>query len=158
MATRLDSTRKSSAFRRLSLSTLTGRSLQILFAGDWRPYFHIHDLDFARLTNATKPPPATLLATTNPLILNSCKAWPHVMRLHVRATDGKDVVRGLKSSRKRHVQCDKKVRDEVEGLMKKGDCGSSLWNVGHALELLTRLRQSTQTSLPMPSFCNTSPA
>lgn len=157
MAARPNSTRKSSALR-LSLLTLTRRSLQILFAGDWRPYFHIHDLDFARLTNATIPPPATLLSTTNPLILNSCKAWPHVMRLHVRATDGKDVVRGLKSSRKRHVKCDKKVRDEVEGLMKKGDCGSSLWIVDHALDLLKRLRQSTQTSLPMPSFCNTSPA
>ncbi|GAA5865062.1 hypothetical protein JCM8547_007700 [Rhodosporidiobolus lusitaniae] len=54
----------------------------VKFAGDARPYAHVHDRDFGRLCKADgKPPPATLLASTNPLVLRNCKAWPHILRL-----------------------------------------------------------------------------
>ncbi|GAA5895919.1 hypothetical protein JCM8208_005124 [Rhodotorula glutinis] len=54
----------------------------IPFAGDVRPYFHVHDADFATLCKAGKKPPQGLLvASTNPLLLSTCKHWPHVLRL-----------------------------------------------------------------------------
>ncbi|GAA5883187.1 hypothetical protein JCM1840_005037, partial [Sporobolomyces johnsonii] len=54
----------------------------IPFAGDSRPYFHVHDADFPRFCRPNaKPPPGLLLASTNPLVLSTCKHWPHVLRL-----------------------------------------------------------------------------
>ncbi|GAA6050976.1 hypothetical protein JCM3770_005351 [Rhodotorula araucariae] len=54
----------------------------IPFGGDLRPYFHVHDADFARLCKPGKPPPPGLLiASTNPLLLSTCKHWPHILRL-----------------------------------------------------------------------------
>ncbi|GAA5847179.1 hypothetical protein JCM9279_006124 [Rhodotorula babjevae] len=54
----------------------------IPFAGDVRPYFHVHDADFTTLCKAGKKPPQGLLvASTNPLLLSTCKHWPHVLRL-----------------------------------------------------------------------------
>ncbi|KPV73812.1 uncharacterized protein RHOBADRAFT_45103 [Rhodotorula graminis WP1] len=54
----------------------------IPFAGDVRPYFHVHDVEFANLCKAGKKPPQGLLvASTNPLLLSTCKHWPHVLRL-----------------------------------------------------------------------------
>ncbi|GAA5954973.1 hypothetical protein JCM21900_005952 [Sporobolomyces salmonicolor] len=54
----------------------------IPFAGDSRPYFHVHDADFPRFCRPnSKPPPGLLLASTNPLVLSTCKHWPHVLRL-----------------------------------------------------------------------------
>ncbi|ORY77594.1 hypothetical protein BCR35DRAFT_305344 [Leucosporidium creatinivorum] len=101
---------------------LRGLIRPILFAGDYRPYFHIHDSDFARLTGGSKPPPATLLSTTNPLILSTCsKTYPHILRLHVGATESPGVTRGLASTRKRHVRVDKSVRREVEEKEGRGD-------------------------------------
>lgn len=54
----------------------------IPFAGDDRPYFHVHDVDFARLCKpGAKPEQGLLLASTNPLLLTTCKHWPHILRL-----------------------------------------------------------------------------
>lgn len=75
---------------------------------DFRPYFHIHDVDFDRLLgpsaaqfNCGKPPNATfnsssssqsqstrgvLLGVTNPFFETICKGWPHIVSLgHVQA-------------------------------------------------------------------------
>ncbi|GAA5821580.1 hypothetical protein JCM11251_000919 [Rhodosporidiobolus azoricus] len=61
---------------------LRGLIRPIPFAGDYRPYFHVHDRDFVTLCKpGGRPPPATLLASTNPLLLRNCKSWPHVLRL-----------------------------------------------------------------------------
>ncbi|POY76233.1 hypothetical protein BMF94_0428 [Rhodotorula taiwanensis] len=54
----------------------------IPFAGDDRPYLHVHDADFATLCRpGEKPPPGLLIASTNPLLLTTCKHWPHILRL-----------------------------------------------------------------------------
>ncbi|GAA6003056.1 uncharacterized protein JCM10292_000315 [Rhodotorula paludigena] len=54
----------------------------IPFAGDVRPYLHVHDQDFSTLCKPGKPPPPGLLAaSTNPLLLSTCKHWPHLLRL-----------------------------------------------------------------------------
>ncbi|GAA5872037.1 hypothetical protein JCM3774_006588 [Rhodotorula dairenensis] len=54
----------------------------IPFAGDDRPYLHVHDPDFARLCRpGEKPGTGLLVAATNPLLLMTCKHWPHILRL-----------------------------------------------------------------------------
>lgn len=114
---------------------------QILMGGDYRPYFHIHDADFSRIVNSGKvranfsfsrlefreliffrrqPYPGTLISTTNPLLLMTCKHWPHILRTGVGKNDG--VGAGLTSKRKRHIKKDAKVAKEVEAAFRKGDC------------------------------------
>ncbi|KAG8879324.1 hypothetical protein FRB98_005720 [Tulasnella sp. 332] len=51
----------------------------IPLAGDFRPYFHIHDQDFANLVNKNPPKAGLILGVTNPFFMNLCKHWPHVL-------------------------------------------------------------------------------
>ncbi|BGP34668.1 hypothetical protein JCM10296v2_006490 [Rhodotorula toruloides] len=54
----------------------------IPLAGDYRPYLHVHDLDFPSLCRpGVKPHLGLLIASTNPLLLTTCKHWPHILRL-----------------------------------------------------------------------------
>ncbi|KAK4699375.1 hypothetical protein P7C70_g6887, partial [Phenoliferia sp. Uapishka_3] len=111
----------------------------IVFSGDCRPYFHIHDHDFARIAAAGKvrlshflsvpskfdseyaqPPSGTLVASTNPLVLTTLKHWPHVLR----ATAGNKVdskPAGLTTERKRHVKKDSAVAKAVDRAFSNGD-------------------------------------
>lgn len=52
---------------------------QIPLAGDFRPYFHIHDQDYANLVNKNPPKAGLILGVTNPFFGNLCKHWPHVL-------------------------------------------------------------------------------
>ncbi|KAG8739996.1 hypothetical protein FRC10_004875 [Ceratobasidium sp. 414] len=49
------------------------------FAGDFRPYFHIHDRDFPALISKNAPRPGLILGVTNPYFENICKHWPHIL-------------------------------------------------------------------------------
>ncbi|GAC95440.1 hypothetical protein PHSY_003016 [Pseudozyma hubeiensis SY62] len=53
----------------------------IPYAGDFRPYFHIHDYDFRTLVTKNKPQAGTLIASTNPFFATACGHWPHVLRV-----------------------------------------------------------------------------
>lgn len=53
----------------------------IPYAGDFRPYFHIHDYDFRTLVTKNKPQAGTLIAATNPFFATACRHWPHVLRV-----------------------------------------------------------------------------
>lgn len=53
----------------------------IPYAGDFRPYFHIHDYDFRTLVTKNKPQAGTLVAATNPFFATACGHWPHVLRV-----------------------------------------------------------------------------
>ncbi len=53
----------------------------IPYAGDFRPYFHIHDYDFRTLVTKNKPQAGTLIAATNPFFATACSHWPHVLRV-----------------------------------------------------------------------------
>lgn len=53
----------------------------IPFAGDWRPFFTIHDFDFKTLITRNKPAAGTILGVTNPHMLMACSHWPHVLRV-----------------------------------------------------------------------------
>ncbi|PWZ02584.1 DUF1630-domain-containing protein [Testicularia cyperi] len=53
----------------------------IPFAGDFRPYFHIHDYDFRTLVTKNKPQAGTLIAATNPFFATACSHWPNLLRV-----------------------------------------------------------------------------
>ncbi|KAF9647157.1 DUF1630-domain-containing protein [Thelephora ganbajun] len=50
-------------------------------AGDFRPYFTIHDKDHAALVNQNAPQAGLLLGVTNPFYDGTCKHWPHQLSL-----------------------------------------------------------------------------
>ncbi|EPQ27383.1 uncharacterized protein PFL1_04922 [Pseudozyma flocculosa PF-1] len=53
----------------------------IPYAGDFRPYFHIHDYDFRTLVTKNKPQAGTLIGATNPFLATACSHWPHLLRV-----------------------------------------------------------------------------
>lgn len=123
-----------------------------MFSGDCRPYFHIHDHDFARVASAGKvrpslrpssllvasssfgfanrtepqPPTGSILASTNPLVLSTLKHWPHVLRAFSSPAGNKIVGKppGLTTERKRHLKKDAAVAKAVDRAFSSGDCAS----------------------------------
>lgn len=81
------------------------------------------------------------MSTTNPLVLSTCKHWPHVLRLHVSKTDNtKDgpvasggLRVGLHSPRKRHVVKDPNVDKAIEKAFSTGDCEEDPRGAGQLL-------------------------
>ncbi|KAF8604597.1 DUF1630-domain-containing protein [Ceratobasidium sp. AG-I] len=59
------------------------------FAGDLRPYFHIHDRDFPVLVTKNAPRPGLVLGVTNPYFENVCKHWPHIVSVGSKETQAK---------------------------------------------------------------------
>ncbi|KAI0067175.1 DUF1630-domain-containing protein [Artomyces pyxidatus] len=53
----------------------------IPWAGDFRPYFTIHDKDHRALVNDRPPKAGLLLGVTNPFFEKACSHWPHVLSL-----------------------------------------------------------------------------
>ncbi|KAK4049215.1 hypothetical protein OIO90_005504 [Microbotryomycetes sp. JL221] len=111
----------------------------IPFAGDYRPFFHIHDTDYSSIANNSKPAPGTIIATTNPLVVSSCKHWSNIVRTSLVKTDDANVVAGLTSPRKRHIQKDSKVSKSVDKSFKSGDylgCDAIIFqHLAHLTEL-----------------------
>ena len=54
---------------------------QIPWAGDFRPYFTIHDREHSALVNDRRPKAGLLLGVTNPFYEKACSHWPHVLTL-----------------------------------------------------------------------------
>lgn len=50
-------------------------------AGDFRPFFTIHDYDFKNLATRKQPPAGTIIGCTNPFMAQACGHWPHVLRV-----------------------------------------------------------------------------
>ncbi|VDB84763.1 unnamed protein product [Peniophora sp. CBMAI 1063] len=53
----------------------------IPWAGDFRPFFTIHDKDHNELVNDRAPKPGLLLGVTNPFFAKACSHWPNVLSL-----------------------------------------------------------------------------
>ncbi|KAI0346542.1 DUF1630-domain-containing protein [Trametopsis cervina] len=53
----------------------------IPLAGDFRPFFTIHDADHNALVNPRPPQPGLLLGVTNPFFERACTHWPHILSL-----------------------------------------------------------------------------
>jgi hypothetical protein len=59
----------------------------ISFAGDYRPFFTIHDSSFRSFSNISCPiPPATIVGVTNPFFEKAFEHWPHKLMLGTPAT------------------------------------------------------------------------
>lgn len=114
------------------------------FAGDYRPFFHIHSPDFAFILNNNKPRYGTLLGATNPLILSAARHYPHIIRLSApskpadspvqgvfgsvsKATashsfkEAQGAAHGLFSERKRHIKKDTVALKAAEDKLKARD-------------------------------------
>ncbi len=69
------------------------------FAGDFRPYFHMHDYDCRALVTKNKPQAGTVLGVTNPFFLTSCGHWPNILRVgKAAARNSRSGPLGLKKS------------------------------------------------------------
>lgn len=92
-------------------------------AGDFRPYFHIHDYDYAALVSRNKPPAGTLLGVTNPFFVQACAHWPHVLHLgwRVGATRGAPARVGLETRHRRRVGKDRALLRSVAELCARGE-------------------------------------
>ncbi|KZP00467.1 DUF1630-domain-containing protein [Calocera viscosa TUFC12733] len=53
----------------------------IPLAGDFRPFFTIHDADFRTLVTKKQPAAGLILGVTNPFFETACKHWPHILSL-----------------------------------------------------------------------------
>lgn len=59
-----------------AVTALVSLILPLRYAGEWRPYFTIHDSDYKRVAHGP-PARATILGVTNPFFLREFKDWPH---------------------------------------------------------------------------------
>ncbi|PCH42289.1 DUF1630-domain-containing protein [Wolfiporia cocos MD-104 SS10] len=50
-------------------------------AGDFRPFFTIHDTDHTALVNPRPPSAGLVLGVTNPYFARACRHWPHILSL-----------------------------------------------------------------------------
>jgi len=49
----------------------------LLYAGDFRPFFTIHDTDFAKYTDSTTAPNSVIVGATNPFFVKALQHWPN---------------------------------------------------------------------------------
>ncbi|KAI0087267.1 DUF1630-domain-containing protein [Irpex rosettiformis] len=94
---------------------LRGLLHPIPLAGDFRPFFTIHDSDHSTLVNCRAPQAGLLLGVTNPFFNRACSHWPHVLSVgpsKKKATQGSANISGgpplgwTTKTHKRHVSKD----------------------------------------------------
>lgn len=72
-------------------------------AGDFRPFFTIHDYDFKHLAGRNQPPAGTIIGCTNPFMAQTCAGFSNVLRVGKAAvkmgTAGKYGSKGAGSGR-----------------------------------------------------------
>lgn len=55
--------------------------MPLMYCGEHRPYFTIHDTEFKEYTKTTQPPPPIILGVTNPFFSKTLQHWPHIIKL-----------------------------------------------------------------------------
>ncbi|XP_073969461.1 protein DENND6B [Rhodnius prolixus] len=55
--------------------------MPLIYCGEHRPYFTIHDMEFKEYTKTTQPPPPTIIGVTNPFFSKTLQHWPHIIKL-----------------------------------------------------------------------------
>ncbi|KAI0308843.1 hypothetical protein OF83DRAFT_1072912, partial [Amylostereum chailletii] len=94
----------------------------IPWAGDFRPYFTIHDKDHDTLVNNNPPKAGLLLGVTNPFFAKACGHWPHTLSLGMalnRSRDNAAPAAGpppgwVTSTHKRFISKDRQVLQQME--------------------------------------------
>ncbi|KZT07668.1 DUF1630-domain-containing protein [Laetiporus sulphureus 93-53] len=136
-------------------------------AGDFRPFFTIHDADHTALVNPRPPSAGLLLGVTNPYFEGACKHWPHVLSLgrtpptkskaHVAASPGP--LPGWKSRmHKRYVARDHALLEQLKAActgseQAKREASAALRQhfSSRTAALLVPLQRYLQTLIPSPA-------
>ncbi|KAL5503993.1 hypothetical protein ACEPAH_8066 [Sanghuangporus vaninii] len=138
----------------------------ISFAGDFRPYFTIHDKDYHSFVNKNRPKSGLLLGVTNPLFESMCKHWPHQLSLGVEVETTKNSDRSKGSllagpapgwgtkTHNRYISKDRNLLKQLESAIKKGGA----IDADGRLSLLLRRHfttRSVQFLVPLNRYLNT---
>ncbi|KAL5526712.1 hypothetical protein ACEPAF_8437 [Sanghuangporus sanghuang] len=138
----------------------------VSFAGDFRPYFTIHDKDYHSLVNKNRPKPGLLLGVTNPLFESMCKHWSHQLSLGVEVETTKNSDRSKVSllagpapgwctkTHNRYISKDRNLLKQLESAIKKGGA----IDADGRLSLLLRRHfttRSVQFLVPLNRYLNT---
>lgn len=138
----------------------------IPWAGDFRPYFTIHDREHAALVNDRRPKSGLLLGVTNPFYEKACSHWPHVLRLGGKSSRQSTPTRfaGLEpgwktKTHKRYTSKDRQLLQQLEAVAGGGNA-NALEDASFRLRrhfssrsaaLLVPLNRYLNTLIPRPS-------
>ncbi|OBZ72447.1 Protein DENND6B, partial [Grifola frondosa] len=140
----------------------------IPLAGDFRPFFTIHDADHSTLVNPRPPKAGLLLGVTNPLFERACQHWPHILSLgrnpkvkgkrHSKMDFAPGPVPGWKSTHKRYTSRDHALLKQLEYAchgsdQNKIDASAAMHRhfSSRTSALLVPLQRYLQTLIPSPS-------
>lgn len=138
----------------------------IPWAGDFRPYFTIHDREHTALVNDRRPKAGLLLGITNPFYEKACSHWPHVLTLGGKSSPQNPPTRfaGLEPGWKtkthnRYTSKDRQLLQQLEavagGVNAKG-LGEASFSLrrhfsSRSAALLVPLNRYLNTLIPRPS-------
>jgi hypothetical protein len=145
---------------------------QIPIAGDFRPYFTIHDPDHKRLVNKNTILPGVMIGTTNPFLYEECKHWPHIISLGAGGASKTPVnspgpTPGFKTSHRRYISKDRALLKELETAMRAGASRKECLHVSNLLRqhfasrangLLVPLNRYLTSLIPTPGSSPAIPA
>ncbi|CAE6435148.1 unnamed protein product [Rhizoctonia solani] len=144
------------------------------FAGDIRPYFHIHDRDFPVLVTKNAPRPGLIMGVTNPYFENVCKHWPHILSVGqaekaprpssaskhsaALASQALGPTPGYHTNHNRYISKDRALLKRLEAAIKEGPAAQSQMMVllrqhfaQRSQQLLTPLNRYFSNLLPKPT-------
>ncbi|CAE6456451.1 unnamed protein product [Rhizoctonia solani] len=150
------------------------------FAGDIRPYFHIHDRDFPVLVTKNAPRPGLIIGVTNPYFENVCKHWPHTLSVGqtekaprpsnaskhsaALATQTLGPAPGYHTNHNRYISKDRALLKRLEASVKEGHTIQSQMTAllrqhfaQRSQQLLAPLNRYFSNLLPKPTDSNHSP-
>ncbi|KZT73133.1 DUF1630-domain-containing protein [Daedalea quercina L-15889] len=133
-------------------------------AGDFRPFFTIHDADHTALVNPRPPSSGLILGVTNPVFDRACKHWPHVLSLG-RASSSKSDPNapagpppGWRTKHSRYVSRDQTVLQQLQAACSGSEQAkreaSALMRQhfsSRTAALLVPLQRYLQSLIPLPS-------
>ncbi|KAH7341891.1 hypothetical protein B0J17DRAFT_648460 [Rhizoctonia solani] len=150
------------------------------FAGDIRPYFHIHDRDFPVLVTKNAPRPGLIIGVTNPYFENVCKHWPHTLSIGqaekaprpsnaskhsaALATQTLGPAPGYHTKHNRYISKDRVLLKRLEASIREGHTTQSQMTAllrqhfaQRSQQLLAPLNRYFSNLLPKPMDSNHSP-
>ncbi|KAH9047385.1 hypothetical protein EDB84DRAFT_484060 [Lactarius hengduanensis] len=138
----------------------------IPWAGDFRPYFTIHDREHTALVNDRRPKAGLLLGVTNPFYEKACSHWPHVLTLGGKSSRQRPPTRsagpepGWKTkTHNRYTSKDRQLLQQLEAVAGGGNAkaleeasfGLRRHFSSRSAALLVPLNRYLNTLIPRPS-------
>jgi len=140
------------------------------WAGDFRPYFTIHDREYTALVNERAPMAGLVLGVTNPFFEKTCGHWPHVLTLGGKTCYQTPAMRvagpspGWKTkTHKRYTSKDRQLLQTLETTAGSGNTktlAEASFNLrrhfsSRSAALLAPLNRYLNTLIPRPSETST---